>query len=66
MSPLTKASRWWRRPVLPAVLRAAMEPDERILVTAPCEDGRMLAVSRFGLWVVTDPSGPAAGAERIG
>lgn len=53
-----------RRPPLPAALRSALDPDERINVTAPCEDGRLLAVSRFGLWVVPGPdaeSGPAAG-----
>lgn len=66
MSPLTRASRWWRRPAVPAVLRSELAADERILVTAPCEDGRLLAVSRFGLWVVSDPAGPAARAERIG
>jgi len=52
--------------VLPDVLRASLTPDERIAVTAPCEDGRLLAVSRFGLWVVGDPGGPQAQAARIG
>ncbi|HEY5879441.1 MAG TPA: hypothetical protein VIU11_11050, partial [Nakamurella sp.] len=56
----------WRRPVLPDALRASLTQDERILVAAPCQDGRVLAVSRFGLWVVSDPGGPAAHAARIG
>lgn len=55
-----------RRRPLPPALRAALDPDERINVTAPCDDGRLLAVSRFGLWVVpeavagtTGPTGSA-------
>ena len=66
MKPVIKAGRWWRRPALPDVLRSALDVDERILVTAPCEDGRLLAASRFGLWVVGEPAGPAARADRIG
>ena len=52
-----------RRQPLPAALRSALDADERINVTAPCDDGRLLAVSRFGLWVVPGPvtaDGPAA------
>lgn len=48
--------RFWRRRPLPPALRSAIGPDERISVTAPCVDGRMLAVSRLGLWVVDDPT----------
>jgi hypothetical protein len=66
VSPGIKVGQWWRRPALPDVLRSALDTDERILVTAPCEDGRVLAVSRFGLWVVDEPAGPAARADRIG
>ena len=64
--------RWWRRRPLPETLRSVLGPDERISVTAPCEDGRLLAVSRFGLWVVADPiggpgadtgTGPAGGVD---
>lgn len=44
-----------RRQPLPEALRSALEADERITVTAPCDDGRLLAVSRFGLWVVPGP-----------
>jgi hypothetical protein len=60
--------RFWRRRPLPEVLRSALGPDERVAVTAPCQDGRLLAVSRFGLWVVADfavDAGPEA-ARRIG
>lgn len=57
-----------RRRPLPAALRSALDPDERIAVTAPCEDGRLLAVSRFGLWVVpaADPAGGVAGPSGNG
>lgn len=66
LSPTSNTGRWWRRRALPEVLGSALDPDERIAVTAPCEDGRLLAVSRFGLWVVSEPEGPAAQAYRIG
>lgn len=46
------AARFWRRQPLPDTLRSALDPDERIAVTALCQDGHLLAVSRFGLWVV--------------
>lgn len=67
----TSALRFWRRRPLPAALRAAIGPDERIVVTAPCVDGRLLAVSRFGLWVIAAGPGPDVaesphGAERAG
>ncbi len=57
--------RWRRRP-LPEVLRSALAADERVAVAAPCEGGVVLAASRFGLWVVSDPDGPAARANRVG
>lgn len=56
----------WRRQRLPDVLRSALAPEERIAVTAACEDGQLLAVSRFGLWVVRDADDPAGRADRIG
>ncbi len=62
----TGSGRWWRRRPLPDVLSQALTQDERIAVTAGCADGRLLAVSRFGLWVIGDPEGPGAHAERIG
>jgi len=52
-----------RRRPLPDALRSVLDPDERITVTAPCDDGRLLAVSRFGLWVVADAS---VGADEAG
>jgi len=58
--------RWWRRRALPEVLRSALNQDERIAVTAACGDGQLLAVSRFGLWVVADPGAPTGQARRIG
>ncbi len=48
----TKWSR--RRPEVPASLRGALDPDERILAAASCVDGSVLAASRFGLWTVDD------------
>lgn len=58
-----------RRRPLPAALRSVLGPDERITVTAACDDGRLLAVSRFGLWVVPGPSiesGPTAAIAGVG
>ena len=46
-------TKWpWRRAPVPPSLRAALDPDERILAIAWCTDGRVLAASRFGLWTV--------------
>jgi hypothetical protein len=36
---------------MPAALQVALEPDEHITSAVPA-DGRVLAVSRFGLWIV--------------
>jgi len=66
VSPAGGTGRWWRRRALPEVLGSALDRDERIAVTATCEDGRLLAVSRFGLWVVSGPATSAARADRIG
>ncbi|SDP47635.1 hypothetical protein SAMN04515671_4401 [Nakamurella panacisegetis] len=49
------APRWpfaLRRPPLPPSLVAAIDPGEDVQLVAPLADGRSLAVSRFGLWVV--------------
>lgn len=46
-------TKWpWRRAPVPPSLRAALDPDERIQAMALCADGRVLAASRFGLWMV--------------
>jgi hypothetical protein len=56
------ATRWpWRRRVLPAPLAAALGPDELVQAVATCVDGKTLAASRFGLWVIDGES-----ANRIG
>jgi hypothetical protein len=48
-------TKWpWRRAPVPPSLRAALDPDERILAIAWCTDGRVLAASRFGLWTMDD------------
>ena len=48
-------TRWpWRRAPVPPSLRAALDPDERVLAIASCTDGRVLAASRFGLWTVDE------------
>jgi hypothetical protein len=39
------------RAEMPAALKAALEPDEQITSAVPA-DGGILAVSRFGLWIV--------------
>jgi len=49
------STKWpWRRVPVPPPLRAALDPDERILALASCTDGTVLAASRFGLWTVQD------------
>jgi hypothetical protein len=54
--------RWpFRRQVLPTQLTAALDPEEHIQAVAPCLDGKVLAVSRFGLWIV---QGDAVGRLR--
>lgn len=53
-----------RRPPLPPSLTAQLDPQEDVQAVATCTDGTLLAVSRFGLWVV--PHGTpevAAGAQ---
>jgi hypothetical protein len=56
------ATRWpWRRRVLPAALSVALGPDELVQAIADCVDGRTLAASRFGLWIVDGED-----AKRIG
>lgn len=45
-----------RRAALPPALTAALDPQEDLQTVATCTDGTLLAVSRFGLWVV--PGGP--------
>lgn len=42
----------WRRRVLPAVLTSSLDRDEHIQALAECVDGKTLAASRFGLWIV--------------
>lgn len=64
MDTVVSLHRFWRRRPLPDALRSVLDPDERINVTAPCQDGRLLAVSRFGLWVVADPTGSALSTEH--
>lgn len=43
------------RPGLPEALRSALSPEERILSAVPA-GSRLLAVSRFGLWIVEGDS----------
>jgi len=59
-------TRWpWRRPVLPPQLTTALDPEERIQGTADLVDGRILAASRFGLWVVDDGAASRLGWELV-
>lgn len=46
--------RWQRRPRLPDVLIAALQPEEVILASCRTLDGVLLAASRFGCWTVGD------------
>lgn len=64
---MTPAStRWpWRRRALPAQLRAVLDKDEHVQVLADCLDGKVLAASRFGLWVVEQDKASRLGWELI-
>lgn len=64
---MTPASgRWpWRRRVLPAQLTAVLDEDEHIQTLATCLDGKVLAASRFGLWVIEDEKATRLGWELI-
>ena len=51
-----------RRPKLPASLRPALEPDERILSWARVGDGQALVATNYGLWL---PDGKRLGWHEI-
>ncbi len=60
------SDRWtWRRRTLPPRLSAALDPDEHIQVLASCLDGKLLAASRFGLWVIEDEKAARLGWELV-
>jgi len=60
------SDRWpWRRRTLPPGLSATLDPDEHIQVLAGCIDGKMLAASRFGLWVVDGQKASRLGWELV-
>src|SRR6476659_10540415 len=62
---MTSDRRPWRRRTLPPRLSAALDPDEHIQVLAGCLDGKMLAASRFGLWVIEDEKASRLGWELV-
>ena len=51
-----------RRPKLPAALKPALEPEERVLTWAPVADGKALVATNFGLWL---PDGKRLGWHEI-
>ena len=60
------SDRWpWRRRTLPPRLSAALDPEEHVQVLAGCLDGKMLAASRFGLWVIEDEKASRLGWELV-
>lgn len=60
------SGRWpWRRRVLPVQLTAVLDEDEHIQVLASCLDGKVLAASRFGLWVIEDEKATRLGWELV-
>jgi hypothetical protein len=60
------SDRWpWRRRTLPPRLSAALDPEEHIQVLAGCVDGKLLAASRFGLWVIEDEKAARLGWELV-
>lgn len=50
---------------MPAALKAALETDEHVQVIADCVDGKVLAGSRFGLWVIENEKATRLGWEMI-
>jgi hypothetical protein len=54
-----------RRRALPVQLTAVLDNDEHIQVMASCTDGKILAASRFGLWVIDDNKASRLGWELI-
>lgn len=64
MAPLT--SRWpWRRRVLPPALTAVLDAEEQVQVLADCTDGKVLAATRFGLWVIDGDKAARLGWDLI-
>src|SRR6478752_5971421 len=60
------SDRWpWRRRALPQRLSAALDPEEHIQVLAGCLDGKLLAASRFGLWVMEGEKAARLGWELV-
>src|SRR6478672_2533467 len=60
------SDRWpWRRRTLPPRLSAALDPEEHVQVLADCLDGKVLAASRFGLWVVDGEKVSRLGWELV-
>jgi len=51
-----------RRPRLPAALKPALEPDERVLTWAPVGDDKALVATNLGLWL---PDGKRLGWHEI-
>src|SRR5690242_10360315 len=51
-----------RRPKLPAALKPALEPEERVLSWAPVGDDRALVATNLGLWL---PDGERLGWHEI-
>jgi len=54
-----------RRRALPPQLTAALDPEEHIEVLADLADGKLLAASRFGLWLVEDEKATRLGWELV-
>ena len=60
------SGRWpWRRRVLPPQLVAVLDKEEHVQVLADCADGKMLAASRFGLWVIDDDKASRLGVKAV-
>lgn len=54
-----------RRPKLPAALRPALDPDERVVAWAPVGDDQALVATNYGLWLPDRLSLPAAENPRM-
>ena len=55
----------WRRRTVPDALKSVLDADEHVQVLADCTDGKVLAATRFGLWVIENEAATRLGWEMI-
>ncbi len=63
---MSVALKWpWRRAPVPPALTTALGPDEQVQVATSLVGGELLAVSRFGLWLVSGENAIRWNWERV-